>query len=151
MQSLQALTVERVIRSACIEGEVDTSLVKHPHSFIVVTRVVNSVDANSVDSKLFEHLNVGSEGVSVEEGVLGISGSTRLVCNTADEETLVSGHESIALDSNLDTVLVSARNSPEATSRTGSRLPLWRFFTPAKASDMREAAATADVKVDFMI
>jgi len=35
--------------------------------------------------------------------------------------------------------------------RTGARLPLWRFFTPAKAPDTREAAATADVKADFIM
>jgi len=35
--------------------------------------------------------------------------------------------------------------------RTGARLPLWRFFTPAKAPDIREAAATADVKADFIM
>ena len=30
-------------------------------------------------------------------------------------------------------------------------MPLWRFFTPAKAPDIREAAATADVKADFIM
>jgi hypothetical protein len=35
--------------------------------------------------------------------------------------------------------------------RTGASLPLWRFTTPAKAPDTREAAATADVKADFIM
>jgi hypothetical protein len=106
VQSLQALTVERVIGSAGVEGEVDAGLVEHPHSFIVVTSVVDGVNTDEVDSKLFEHLNVGRESFGVEERVLGICGSTRLVCNTTDKETVVSSHEGIAFNGDLDRISV---------------------------------------------
>lgn len=106
VEGLQALTVERVFGSAGVEGEVDAGIVQHLHGFIVVTGVVNSVDTNSVDSKLFEHLNVGRERFSVEERVLGISSSTGLVCNTTNEETLVSSHEGIAINGDLNKMSV---------------------------------------------
>lgn len=151
VQSLQALAVERVVGSAGVKGEVDAGLVEHPHSFIVVTRVVDSVDTDEVDSKLFEHLNVGRESFSVEERVLGISSSTGLVCNTTDEETVVPSHKGIAFDGDLYEMSVSVQSSPKMADRTGARLPLWRLITPATAPDTREAAATADVKADFIM
>ena len=151
VESLQALAIEGVFRSAGVEGEIDASLVEHPHGFIMVTRVVDSIDTDGVDSELFEHLNVGREGFSVEEGVLSISSSTGLVSNTTDKETLVSSHESIAVDGDLHEMSASVQSSPSTASRTGARLPLWRLTTPAKAPDTREAAATADVKADFIM
>lgn len=151
VESLQALTVERVIGGAGVKCEVDAGLVEHPHSFIVITGVVDGVNTDEVDSKLFEHLNVGRESFGVEERVLGISSSTGLVCNTTDEETVVSSHKGISFDSDLDRMSVLVQYPSSIASRTGARLPLWRFLTPAKAPDMREAAATADVKADFMI
>lgn len=151
VESLQALTVEGVFGSAGVKCEVDAGLVEHPHGFIVVTRVVDSVDTDGVDSKLFEHLNVGSEGLSVEERILSISSSTGLVCNTTDKETLVSSHEGIAFDGDLHDMSVSTPSSSSMANRTGVRLPLWRLITPATAPDTREAAATADVKADFIM
>jgi hypothetical protein len=106
VKSLQAFTVEGVVRSAGIESEVDAGLVQHPHSIVVVTSIVDGVNTDGVDSKLLKHLDVGLECFSVEKRILGIGSTTRLVRNTTDEETRVSSHEGVAVDSNLDRMSV---------------------------------------------
>jgi hypothetical protein len=41
--------------------------------------------------------------------------------------------------------------SARSIDLTGARLPLWRFWTRAKAPETREAAATAVAKADFIL
>jgi hypothetical protein len=117
----------------------------------MIARVVDGVNADSINSKLLEHLNVRRKRVGVKERVLSISSTAGLVRNTTDEEALVSSHESIAINSDLDMGQFWHNLSTGLTSLTGSRLPLWRFFTPANAPDTREAAAMAEVNPDFIV
>jgi len=42
-------------------------------------------------------------------------------------------------------------HSARSIDLTGVRLPLWRFWTRAKAPETREAAATVVAKADFML
>ena len=101
VQRLEVRTVEGVLGSAGIKSEVDAGFVKHTHSLLVVSCIVHGVDTNSVDSKLPEHLNVGSERLGVEKRVRSVGSSTGLVSHTADEEAVLTGHEGIAGDGDL--------------------------------------------------
>jgi hypothetical protein len=60
----------------------------------VVGAVVDSVDADGVDTELLELLNVALAASLVSDGVLRIGSATGLVVNTTDVETLVASKES---------------------------------------------------------
>lgn len=60
----------------------------------MVGAVVDSVDADGVDTELLELLNVALAARLVGNGVLCIGSATGLVVNTTDVETLVASKES---------------------------------------------------------
>ena len=64
------------------------------HAGVVVGAVVDSVDADGVDTELLELLNVALAASLVSDGVLRIGSATGLVVNTTDVETLVASKES---------------------------------------------------------
>jgi hypothetical protein len=60
----------------------------------VVGSVVDSVDADSVDTELLELGDVTLAAVCVCDGVLGLSRATWLIVDTADVEAFVASKES---------------------------------------------------------
>jgi hypothetical protein len=60
----------------------------------VVGRVVDGVDADSVDTELLELGDVTLAAVSVGDGVLGVGRAAGLVVYTADVEAFVASKES---------------------------------------------------------
>jgi hypothetical protein len=107
------LAVERVVGSVSVESQVDSGVIEHLHTLIVVLGVVDCVDTDCVDTEGLEVGNITLQALNVEEGVFGVSrttcllsvsvyinrerSQTGLVGNTANVETLVTCEESIAL------------------------------------------------------
>ena len=107
------LAVERVFRSVGVESQVDSSVIEHLHTLIVVLGVVDCVDTDCVDTEGLEVSNIALQALNVEERVFGVSRTTwllsvsvfigreriqtGLVGNTANVESLVICEESIAL------------------------------------------------------
>jgi hypothetical protein len=60
----------------------------------VVGRVVNGVDADSVDTKLLELGDVALAAICVRDGVLRVGRAAGLVVDTADVEAFVASKES---------------------------------------------------------
>merc|ERR1712087_260617 len=97
VESVRACTVESNIWSVHIKSQVDASLIQHSHSLVMVLAVVDSVDTDSVDAESLELLDVAAQSLGVEQRVFCLSGTSRLVSNTTDVETLAaSGVECIA-------------------------------------------------------
>ena len=107
------LAVERVFRSVGVESQVDSSVIEHLHTLIVVLGVVDCVDTDCVDTEGLEVSNIALQALNVEERVFGVSRTTcllsvsvfkdwersrtGLVGNTTNVETLVVCEESISL------------------------------------------------------
>ena len=87
-------TVDGVLGGVEVESEVDSGIGEETHAGVVVGAVVDSVDADGVDTELLELLNVALAASLVSDGVLRIGSATGLVVNTTDVETLVASKES---------------------------------------------------------
>lgn len=83
MESGVGLTVEGVVGSVGIESEVDAGIIENLHTFIVALGVVNGVDADGVDSKIFEVGNIALQALDIEERVLSVSCTTCCVLMNA--------------------------------------------------------------------
>jgi hypothetical protein len=83
MKSGVGLTVEGVVGSVGIESEVDAGIIENLHTFIVALGVVNGVDADGVDSKIFEVGNIALQPLDIEERVLSVSCTTCCVLMNA--------------------------------------------------------------------
>jgi hypothetical protein len=60
----------------------------------VVCGVVDGVDSDGVDAQLLEIFNVTSAARRVGNGISNIGRTTRLIVDTTDIESIVSGEES---------------------------------------------------------
>jgi hypothetical protein len=67
------------------------------HALVMVGRVVDSVHADGVDAEALELFNVTLAASDIGDGILRISGTTWLVVDTTDVETLVASEESYGL------------------------------------------------------
>lgn len=63
VESSVRLAVEREFRRVGIEGKVDTCFVENGHSFVMVLRVVDRVDADGVDAEILEVLHVAAQAL----------------------------------------------------------------------------------------
>lgn len=90
-------TVERVEGSIDIEHQVDSRRCQSVHAGIVVCRVIDRVDTDSIDPQFFELDDVSRAGGRVCDGVDQLGRSSWLVINTADIESAASLEESCAL------------------------------------------------------
>ena len=86
-------SVDGVLGGVEVERKVDTGVGQEAHAGVVVGAVVDSVDTDSVDSKLLELGNVTLASLFIGNGVLGIRCATRLVVYATDVETLVASKE----------------------------------------------------------
>jgi len=94
-------TVEGVERGVDIENEVNASIGQSAHAGIMVGAVVNGVDADRVDSQFLELDNISCAGGFVCDGIDKVGGSSRLVIDTTDVETvapLEEGWQMLAVD-----------------------------------------------------
>ena len=64
----------------------------------MVCGVINSVDTNGVDAQFFEFWNVSIATLRVCDGIGNLGGSTWLVVEAADVETVTAGKESYGED-----------------------------------------------------
>ena len=64
----------------------------------MVCRVINSVDTNGVDAQFFEFWNVSIAALCVCDRVGNLGGSTWLVVEATDVETVIAGEESYGED-----------------------------------------------------
>ena len=111
MKRRGVLSVERVGWGIGIKCKVDTSISQHLHGLVMALAVVDRVNADGIDTKLLEETDIAAESVEIEQRVGGISGTTRLICYTADIEPGVASPEGVASD--FDLVYVRFRHGSE--------------------------------------
>jgi hypothetical protein len=76
VQGVLVLAVEGVVGGVGIERQVDTSVVEHLHTLVVVLRVVDGVDADRVDAERLEVGDIALESLEVEQRVGCVGGTT---------------------------------------------------------------------------
>lgn len=86
-------TVERVLGGVDIEDQVDACRCQRVHACIMVGGVVDGVDSHGVNAELLEVANITLAAGFIGNGVDDLGGSSGLVVNTTDVETVVSGEE----------------------------------------------------------
>lgn len=77
-----------------IKNQVDASVGESVHAVIVVLGVVDSIDADNIDAKVLEVLDVSLTRLGIGQGVRGARRTTRLVVDTAKIEALAISPES---------------------------------------------------------
>lgn len=87
-------TVDGVLGVVDIENKVDAGFGEGIHALIVVTLVVDSVDTDNVDAKLLEVLDITLADLGVGQRILVGGGTTGLVVDTSEVESLVASPES---------------------------------------------------------
>lgn len=86
--------VDAVERGVHVEGNVDACCCQLIHANVVVGCVVDCVYTDSVDAETAEVLEIAAAYGRVCERIFGVAGSTGLVVQATDIETLVAGVES---------------------------------------------------------
>lgn len=86
--------VDGVLWSVDIESNVDSSVGERAHALVVACSVVDSVYSDGVDAKLLEVCDVALAGGGIRKWVFSLGGTTWLVVDTANVETVVAGPES---------------------------------------------------------
>lgn len=87
-------TVDGVLGVVDIENEVDASGVERTHALVVISLVVDSVDANNVDAELLEVLDITLANIGIGERILVSRGTTGLVVDTSEVESVLASPES---------------------------------------------------------
>ncbi|KAI6749128.1 hypothetical protein HG531_008075 [Fusarium graminearum] len=87
-------TVDGVLGVVDIKDKIDASVVERLHALIVIGLVVDGVNANNVDAEFLEVLDITLADLGVGQRILVSGGTTGLVVNTSEVETLVTGPES---------------------------------------------------------
>lgn len=88
------LAVDGVFGVIDVEDEVDTSICESLHAYVVVGSVVDSVDTDRVDTERLEVLDVALAKLAVGQRVEVGRGTTRLVVDTTEVESLAISPES---------------------------------------------------------
>jgi hypothetical protein len=70
------LAVERVLGRVGIESQVDTGIVEHLHTLVVVLGIVDCVDTDRVDAEVLEVINIALQALEVEKRVLCVRSTT---------------------------------------------------------------------------
>lgn len=94
VRNMRIRTVDGVSRVVDIEDQVDACVGKSCHTLVVVGIIVNGIDTDRVDAEVSEFGNVTQANVGVCKRVDVGRGTARLVINTADIESLITGPES---------------------------------------------------------
>ena len=76
VESVLVLSVERVVGCVGIERQVDTGVIEHLHTLVVVLRVVDGVDTDGVDAERLEVLNIAFETLEVEQRIGSVGRAT---------------------------------------------------------------------------
>jgi hypothetical protein len=87
-------TVDGVLGVVDIENEVDASVVERLHARIMIGLVVDSVDADNVDAELLEVLDITLANIRIGERILVSRGTTGLVVDTSEVESILASPES---------------------------------------------------------
>ena len=82
--------VERIEGSVGIDNDVDPGIGQHLHALVVLLGVVHHVDTDGVDAQLLKLGNVALAHLGVGQGIDSTGGSSRLVVDAADVETLLA-------------------------------------------------------------
>lgn len=85
-----------------VQDQVDSGVVQLLHALVVVAGVVDGVDPDSVDSELFEVLDVTLAGFWVGQRVVQLGSSARLVVETTNVESLVGALHEKCISSHFD-------------------------------------------------
>lgn len=96
VQRSEIRSIERVLRSIGVKSKIDARIIQHFHRLIVVLAVIDRVDSDRVDSQLLEALNVARKSFRVQQRIRRVRCTSRLVCHSADVESLAIGPERVA-------------------------------------------------------
>ena len=84
-----------------VENEVDASICQGVHASVMRRSVVDGVYSNSVDAQLLKLSNISCAAGGIGDGICQIGGTTRLVVDATDVESVVSSEESYPIISRL--------------------------------------------------